>query len=514
MNSSSRVRLCALASALAGLAVLAVAASPVGAVGSAFQTTQPAMITPLAPGSSVTPIITVGEKLASGYEFEAIPDGIALRRRGDGTADVFVNHELSTVPFQGGSDFFNSILSKLQVNRNAEVLAGEYAIPSSANYQRFCSNFLAGAAQGFEREILFTNEETSDSVNRTGQAFPPGPSAEQAGVVVAYDVQAGTYRSLYSTGRMNHENSVALRGYGHPVVITGDDTFTAPSSQLYMATAPNAATILADNAVLWAFQSDNPNVNDYSDLSGSATAKGNFLQVPEAIARGNQTGLENWSNANNVFQFIRVEDIAQDRNHSNVFYFADTGEPRAKPGPGAARMTREPSTFKGPFPNGRVFKMVLDRRDPTIVRSLSILIEGDPLGADSAGNTAFIHNPDNLETTDEEILVTEDPGSQNSYAASDPNGTTARIWRYGLGSASLSVVAKVNQAKDPAARQGAWESSGIVDASRIFGEGAFLVDVQAHTLIIHSEVRNGVLFKQEGGQLLLFRMSRDGQHGN
>ena len=32
--------------------------------------------------------------------------------------------------------------------------------------------------------------------------------------------------------------------------------------------------------------------------------------------------------------------------------------------------------------------------------------------------------------------------------------------------------------------QGAWESSGIVDASAAFGEGAFLIDVQAHTLVL------------------------------
>ena len=31
------------------------------------------------------------------------------------------------------------------------MLKGSYVIPSSAGYQRFCSNFTVGKAQGFDR---------------------------------------------------------------------------------------------------------------------------------------------------------------------------------------------------------------------------------------------------------------------------------------------------------------------------------------------------------------------------
>ena len=77
------------------------------------------------------------------------------------------------------------------------------------------------------------------------------------------------------------------------------------------------------------------------------------------------------------------------------------------------------------------------------------------------------------------------------------------------------MVAEVDQSADPAARQGAWETSGIVDASELFGEGAWLINVQAHSLFVQSEVRTvtdttrnppvtgPVTFKREGGQLLL-----------
>ena len=137
--------------------------------------------------------------------------------------DVYVNHETSLVAFPANrSDFTNSLVSKLRLNQHsAGVLRGEYVIGNDANYQRFCSNFLVGEEHGFERELLLTNEEARDIVLRQGYAWhPPSvsldePFAEQAGVVVALDTQSGAYRSIYGMGRHNHENDVAVPGYGN-----------------------------------------------------------------------------------------------------------------------------------------------------------------------------------------------------------------------------------------------------------------------------------------------------------
>ena len=476
-----------------------------------FKTTQPAMLTPVAADVTVDPLITVGETLPSGYMFESIPDGISvLKQRGE-RVHVFVNHETSLVPFQNESDFTNSLVSLLRLNTaTGGVLTGRYVIPNEANFQRFCSNFLVRRAHGFSRPFLFTNEESSDMVNRTGAAYPPGPAAEQAGLVVAYDIRNDRYRAIRGMGRHNHENSVAIPGYGRPAILSTDDTFNAPSSQLYLYTAQNADAVWNDQGSLWAFKSNKPWVNDYSDLQHGATVAGRFIRVPRAIALGDQTTLEDWSNENNVFQFIRLEDVAYGRNAPNVVYMADTGEPRALPGPGTARMTRGPSGTTGPFPNGRIFKMVLDEDNPRRVKSLSILIEGDPIGSNSSatrgGPITLIHNPDNLETTRRSLLIQEDPGSQNQYSASNAAGTTARIWRYDLTTGNLTVVARVNQAATPTSAQGNWESSGIVNASSAFGAGAFLVDVQAHSLRLQTTPGPGYTFKREGGQLLLIRI--------
>jgi hypothetical protein len=46
----------------------------------------------------------------------------------------------------------------------------------------------------------------------------------------------------------------------------------------------------------------------------------------------------------------------------------------------------------------------------------------------------------------------------------------------------------------------------VIDASSVFGPGAFLIDVQAHTLWIEQAAGPGFTFKREGGQLLLLRI--------
>ena len=515
-------------SLLAGVAALAAAVAGTSATAAPPQpghlTTQDSMLAPVKPGVTTTPLITVGETLSSGYRFESLPDGIALEHKHANEVVAYVNHETSAVPFPVAPpttffDYTNSLLSRLVLNKHdASVLEGSYVIPSSANYQRFCSNFLATKKHGFERDLLFTNEEATDFVYRTGVAWPLNEPAdprvpEQAGVVVAYDVESGAYKTIYGMGRHNHENSVALPWYGSPAVLSGDDTFSAPSSQLYLYTAASAAQTWADEGKLWALVSDNPAINDYGDLTVGGSVSGKFIPVPEAIAKGEQTPLENWSNANNVFQFIRVEDIAYDRTKPGVVYVADTGEPRAIADAATGRLRRGPSGTLGPYPNGRIFRLELDTKDPTVVESLSILVDADAGGyyaADSALWASVLHQPDNVETTEKSLLIQEDPGSHSNIAAGQPQATTARIWRYDLKSGALEIVARVDQSQDTTgARLGAWESSGIVDASNAFGPGAFLVDVQAPTLSLDRVVNAfgpNTLLEREGGQLLLIRI--------
>jgi hypothetical protein len=320
--------------------------------------------------------------------------------------------------------------------------------------------------------------------------------------------------------------------------------------------------LLADEGQLWAFVSDTAGVTDYYDFAPGSTMAitGHFIPVPENIATGkNEDGseitsadvgfppppndgswqrdlrtnpgvgidgpqwvLEYWSDLNHVFQFVRVEDIAYDKRPGmgNVVYVVDSG--RGSTG----------TSQQGRSTNGRVWQLVLDPEDPTLVTSMSILVEGDDDPVKAPGE---VHQPDNIETTQTGVLLTEDPGSSQQFPvnSSDPSATTARLW-YVPFSGSPQVVAKVNQTADEGPTDvdppdittigsaalvspgnwGAWESSGIVDASAAFGRGAFLINVQAHTLWVESEPgddndEDGIpdfTYKREGGQLLLIRI--------
>ncbi|HSF61675.1 MAG TPA: hypothetical protein VLA69_08260, partial [Gaiellaceae bacterium] len=529
---------------------------------SGFKTGQPAMLaTADIPDVEITPLLTVGDVLPSGFRFEAIPDGISVRTRGQGRVDLFVNHETSKVPFpynatnptaaNGENDFDNSQVSRLILNQHsAGTLNGSFAIPSRLGYQRFCSNYLATAKEGFDRDILFTNEESPDYVLRREASWPPNltdPAQKEAGLVVALDVRTGKHQPIHGMGRHNHENNVAIPGFDDLVVLSGDDTFTSGAltippggpitdtsrpaqSQLYSYIAPDTDSLLADKGDLWAFVSDDPDVTDYYDFTtftqGAPTSiSGHFIKVPKNIATGlnpdgseikaNDVGfpapptngswqidlrvattppgpgidgpqwaLEYWSQLKNVFQFVRVEDIAYDKRQGmeNVVYIVDSGRGTAGE-PQAGRST-----------NGRVWKMVFDRNDPTIVTSLSVFVEGDN---NEVKTVAEVHQPDNIETTPSGLLLTEDPGSSQQFTAAQQvsdaaRATTARLW-YIPFSGTPQVVVKVDQSADgplgptdvdgrAAGNWGAWETSGIVDASAAFGPGAFLIDVQAHTL--------------------------------
>jgi hypothetical protein len=259
-----------------------------GSNNSGFKTSQPSMLDAVMTGVEVTPIITVGDVLPSGFRFEAVPDGIALKTKGQGRVDVYVNHETSKVPFPfniaspsaaGENDFDNAQVSKLIFNQHsAGILNGSFAIPSSAGFQRFCSNYLATSKEGFDRDILFANEEAIDYVFRQEASWPPAigdPNEKQIGLVVALDVKTGKYNPIYGMGRHNHENSVPIPGYDDLVVLSGDDTFTsgpltipaggplpagsaAAQSQLFSYIASDTDSLLADEGDLWAFETRGP----------------------------------------------------------------------------------------------------------------------------------------------------------------------------------------------------------------------------------------------------------------
>ena len=470
-------------------------------------------------GGQVVPLINSGQDFG-GVTFEGIPDGIGIAPVGDGTEeiDLYVTHEQSHVPFGGFADLEDSSILRLRLDlAEKQVVDMTEVLPPSAGFIRFCSAFMAGPREGFADYTFFANEESNDWVTvPAGAPYRADPAIRpyrQAGYSVYLNTATGAYDELEKAGRHNHENLVIVPGGWRDVVaLSGDDTFTAPSSQLYMLKSENARDLVRDDGQLWAFQVTRANgvavdpadpfndANDYLEIDPGDTFAGRFIRVPDAIARGRtslppQDALERWSNENNVFQFVRIEDMAYDPDDPRTVYFADTGTTRLSEDPATGRLVR--LAAGGTNSNGRIFKLVLNAKNPRVVDSLTIHTDALAVPAAAGGP---MRNPDNLDVGANSIMVQED--------VSD-----AKIWRYDMAAGTWSHVGTVTHPTAPSAG----ESSGIVDASAWLGDGWWAVDVQSHVngfvapgIFTYTHPSTGITDtyqkRREDGQLLLIHV--------
>jgi len=497
----------------------------------------------LVPGvaGDVTALINSGQTF-DGVTFEGIPDGIGIvpvggrgrdhddddddndrdgRRRNAREIDMYVAFEQSHVPFSGFADFEDSSVQRARLNIDTmQITQLEEVLPPSAGFIRFCSAFMAGPEHGFKDYTFLLGEESDDIVHvPAGAPYGADPSVtpyRQAGYSVYLNAESGQYDEIAGLGRVNHENNVVVPGrWRNIAILSSDDTFNAPSSQLYMYLAKNERDVRRDRGTLWAFRVTathngaltpemvvNPqnDANDYLEITQGQTWKGEFIRVPPEIARGTtaerpQAGLEAWSNANNVFQFVRVEDMAYDPDNPRTVYFTDTGTNRLAENPATGRLHRPAA---GVTSDGRVFEMVLNRKDPTKVDSFRILADTQLA---PPGQAVAFRNPDNLEVGKNSLMLQEDISTGGN-----------RIWRYDMNARTWTHVASVANTGATA------ESSGIVDVSKWLGAGWWALDVQGHGMN-QSEGTPGQVYttpitgaqltytpRREDGQLLLMRI--------
>ncbi|HEX6140555.1 MAG TPA: hypothetical protein VF013_08860, partial [Candidatus Limnocylindria bacterium] len=460
---------------IAAALALALPASALSKSHVSYVTDQDPFLTAAAAGVEIVPLINSGDEVF-GDLFEGLPDGIgAVPAPGNqGYVDLYVNHENSHVPFLGTADYVDSSVTRVRVDiASQSVIDMDVPLPASLGYIRFCSNFMAGPDQGFPHYTLITNEESNDVIPvPAGAPYGADPALtpnRQAGYSLALDTVTGKVTTLFGAGRHNHENQVVVPGgWNGMYSLSGDDTFSAPSSQLYLFGSPKWQTYIQGDGQLWAFRvtatdegavdATDPfnDANDYLEIDTGDHWSGEFIPVPEDIARGltgdaPQTALENWSNANNVFQFIRIEDIDYDPDNPRVVYFADTGTNRLAEDPNTGRLFRGPSGT-GVTENGRIFRIELNADDPTQVDDFSILADANDLG---------MRSPDNLDVGHDTIMVQEDTSS------------FSKIWAYDMGADSWTPVAATAMADA--------ESSGILDVSDTFGDGWWALVVQDHT---------------------------------
>lgn len=497
------------------VAVLIFAHRPLNAQ---FLTNDPAYLKPLAPDVKITPLLTVGEGLprtsnaAQAFRLVGIPDGLGWIKTPDGKVRLWVNHEISkktvSQPVAGGSfqqgAFVSEYLMSLQP---LGFLSGDLAAttifqgagntPVSGVISNLCSGFLADERVGFDRPIYLTGEEDhgEDTFDgRGGQAFA---------------FVNGTAFVLPDFGRFQKENLVVLPNTGLKTVVFGmEDGPHGLNSQLYLyigqknlsSTQPLERNGLVGGR-LYAFASTKIEKTDESNFTKSDHALiGRWIPIPEA-ARWNDADLDERTRGNGSFNFDRIEDGTYDRNRPGVFYFVTTG--------GDIPANRK----------GRLYRLTIDPNDPLGKPTLlEILLAGD------AGDP--IVSPDNIDANAGDwMAITEDftIANQQTRFSRQPS-----LWLYNLGSGSLRRVAELNpeaaDGKAPTALSvfgdilmgHAWEPSGVIDVSDLFGLGSWMLDVQAHDIdsrrasAMQNLSSDGYLV--QGGQILLLTTSLGAGH--
>lgn len=267
---------------------------------------------------------------------------------------------------------------------------------------------------------------------------------------------------------------------------------------MYAADTPN--DLLTGNGQLYVFgATDNVTYNTWDDIYYDnnneiaphlAATNGTFIPLSWDYTTQNATDLDTEAIAAGGFQFIRPEDGAMDKrpDYRGILYMAETG--------GETDENDEiipPGSNGQNWTNGRMYQFEFtDPTDPT-KSTFKVMFDGnDPM---APGNNIMI-NPDNIDTSSRSLIINEDRIDANRLNATSPYNVTknAQILKVDLANpTSIVPIAYVNQIEDIEAAHGDWESSGILDVSEYFGDGAWLVNIQGHTI-------------DEGGQLLLLKI--------
>jgi hypothetical protein len=470
------------------------AADPAASAAVGFVTSQPAQARALLPEARLKPIITVGDPIP-GQESNAdpeqrvwapIPDGLGAYQDGSGLV-LFANHEITSGGVSG--NFPYARVSRLVLDpATLSVTSGSYAITGKAAgflFQRLCSASFIGSAEGFGDGWFFTGEEST-----TGGA---------EGIQLAVKNDGSETRKLPWLGRFQHENYIAVPGFGAKAVLFGTDDNgpaslgSALRSELYLYVADNAAGVLDGTGKLYVFASSAVPNSGY--LTAGSPVAGHFVEVPGAASLS-AADLETAVSRLGAFEFVRLEDIDYSR-HPGVpgqkpsIYFVDTGNINGQCGGNPCDLF------------GSIYRLELDPADPTEDASLTLLARSRGV---AAGDWA---SPDNIAVGEHSLMLNEDP----AYAGFN---RPERIWNFkfqqGGTLGPAQAVAELENEKftgnvcsDAAAT--CWESSGVIDASRWLGEGSWLFDVQAHTLpfsYLNGQTRVDV--PSEGGQLLYLRL--------
>lgn len=466
--------------------------SPVSAQLTGASSSDSPYFLPVAAGVRTTAILTVGDSVnqkpggAGPYRMVGLPDGLGAFDNGDGTFTLLMNHEIGggsgAVRAHGSDGGFVSRWTIRTDTTGFQVLQGRDQVTSlsvlpggPAAMSRLCAADLPLPSAFFNSltglgttERIFLNGEEAGLEGRAFGHIVTGPDSGQS-------------FELPRLGNFSFENVVANPASGDKTVVIGTDDSFGGQVYLYVGTKTGAGSTMdragLTNGSLYGIKVLGAPTEDRSGNVGIAAKGGSTAFTLENfgdVSAQSGAQLEANSGAQVVTGFLRPEDGAWDPGSPNDFYFVTTDRfDMVKAGTGAQEG------------RSRLWRLrFADLADPQQSGTLTMLLDGtephqsfDNLTIDRFGN----------------ILLQEDPGSQ----AHD-----VRIWQYRIADGDLKVIAQQDVARfgtlgvpATAPFTNDVESSGIMDASHILGDGWFLFDVMAHYAISDPELL-------QGGQLL------------
>ncbi|MEY4577237.1 MAG: hypothetical protein RL701_1940, partial [Pseudomonadota bacterium] len=434
----------------------------------ALSTSTPSYLQPLARGVTFTPLISVGDSVnkkpdgVTPYRFVGIPDGLGAYDNGDDTFTVLVNHELgNTAGIARAHGGKGSFVSKWTFNKNTlQAVRGEDLIQAVSTYNtasgtwnppvsgvsfaRFCSAdlqdkdafFNKDSKKGFKGQIFMNGEEAGDE----GRALAHVVSGDATGI---------TYE-LPHLGKFSHENSVANPGTGDKTLVGGTDDTGNGQVYFYLGDKSKTGNVVQKAGLAGGVLYGLKITDVVSESDATALAPGHIFTLVSLGNVANLTGaqLQAQSVAAGVTGFQRPEDAAWNEADPSEFYFATTASMNNKTRIWRLRF----NDILNPSAGGTV-DLISDGGEPRMI---------DNIGIERKGRFA---------------IGQEDPGG---------NDHLAKVWRYEIDEPGHVALPTVIGQFDPdrfapgAARflTNDEESSGVIDVSKILGNGYYLLDAQ------------------------------------
>lgn len=482
---------------------------------------------------SFTPLVTVGDLVpmtgataGEEFRFTGIPDAMGIDRdRVTGERVLYVAHEfpnsVTTQPIPGAAkQLKGAYVSRFSLDADGSVIDAGLAHDtiilnheggtkidnpdedSSTAFSRFCSGSFSGRLQGLDRPFFFTNEESG-----LGSVYDNDP---EGGGALSVAVVDGKMHTLPALGRIARETTlVQPRRDRNTVVISTEDagypsyvymfvgeksrTSTDPiaknglaAGKTYVLAATGAAAnpdLQANNSTLTQPGAENAISIEWVEIPNAETLNSNELKVAADSFGG--------------FAFERVEDCEFDpAKPTRSLFVGATG------GGGANTL-------------GRLYEVTMDPVNPTAAGKLGLVYnaelvakpggtytgvrfgryftanggpqtKGSYSGGDVTAGSDFPVSIDNIAVSKDFIVVCEDRNSPADaiFAQYNRNGGVWTLDRNNNLAAKLQATFNYSyvEARDnhTPLTAGRWECSGVIDTSSVFGEGTFVINIQAH----------------------------------